>query len=432
MYNGYNVQFVQDRLGNPNSAIRFTDGYIQVPSGVYFDGAFSFAVWIKINVRVQWANIIDFSISCYTDNVIISSQPAFKQLYSNMYLTNGQWTHLVVTQNEISSYIYINGILAAQVFNSEIPRYANRTTNYIGKSCSSSVGNLWADLDDLRIYNRALSQSEVYDLIRLTSGYTPFTTTTTSATNSTNNPSTTAPSFTLISSQTRYTNGLINYWPIDNHVTDTVSKANMYNGVNVEFVEDRFKIPNSAIRFTVGSYEIKPGFYINGDFTISLWVRMFGPSTYDHRIISFTNDAVGDNIYLKFYYNQLSFYCKVSNSESSISSSISNLYGQWTHIGVTLSGSTGSIYMNGILVAQSNYMYIPRFINRTANSIGIDYTRRASFWADLDDLRIYNKSLNQLDVYNIFIEAPYNYEYYQAKFVYFFFLIIFLNEEMLS
>ena len=105
MYDGYNVEFVEDRFGKPNSAIRFSDGYYQVPPGVYFNGDFTVALWVKINVRIQWASIIDFSIGCYTDNVIISSQPAFKQLYSNIYLTNGQWTYLVVTLYENTASI---------------------------------------------------------------------------------------------------------------------------------------------------------------------------------------------------------------------------------------------------------------------------------------------------------------------------------------
>ena len=417
MYNGYNVQFVSDRFGNQNSAIRFSKGYYQVPSGVYFDGDFSVSVWIKINVQIQGASILDFSYDCnyYSDNVIISSLPSYKQLYSNLALISGQWTHLVVTQNEISASIYINGILAAEIFNIEIPRYANRTSNFIGKSCSADDGILQADLDDLRIYNRALGQTEIYDLIRLTSGYTPLTNISTTTSVTTIKPASTT-SKPPILSQTRYTNGLINYWPIDNHVNDTVSKANMYNGVNVEFVEDRFKIPNSAIRFSVGSYQIKPGFYFNGDFTISLWVKLLNPNSYDHKIITFTNDAVGDSVYLKFYYNQVRLYCIVRNSESYISSSINNLYGQWTHIAATLSESTGYLYLNGILAAQSNNMYIPRNVNRTSNYVGID-SGQASLWADLDDLRIYNKPMNQSDVYNLFIEAPYNYEYYQSKFV---------------
>ena len=185
MYNGYNVQFVEDRFGKPNSAIRFNDGYYQVPSGVYFNGDFSVAVWVKINVRIQWASIIDFGSDCNynSDSVIITSQPDYKQLTSNLGLSIGQWTYLVITLNETTTSIYINGILARKGSNPEMPKYAERKLNYIGKSCSAS--NLRADLDDLRIYNRALSQPEVYDLIRLTSGYTPFTTTTTKTTSTT-------------------------------------------------------------------------------------------------------------------------------------------------------------------------------------------------------------------------------------------------------
>ena len=205
MYNGYNVQFVDDRFGKPNSAIRFSDGYYQVPSGVYFNGDYTIAVWVKINVQIPSSRIIDFNNGCYMDNTILAtsnmgnSQPYLQQfistfeskLASNLALITGQWTHLVVTLNEMTGSIYINGLLTSQVFNIYTPKYVNRTSNFIGKSCSADDGNLQADLDDLRIYNRALSQSEIYDLIRLTSGYTPYITTTTTTTTTTKTSTTT-------------------------------------------------------------------------------------------------------------------------------------------------------------------------------------------------------------------------------------------------
>ena len=416
MYNGYNVDFVNDRFGNPNSAIRFSNGFYQVPPGFYFKGDFTISVWIKINVFVPYSTILEFASEVVSLKTTSSSSPfqpslttSFSYVTSPYYLLRGQWTHLVVSLSGTTGSVYLNGVLSAQSNGMNIPRNINRTTNFIGKDSSNYYGNMWSDLDDLRIYDRALSQTEIYDLLSSPSTSYVFNT-------STNRPvpTTTKPP---ISSQTRYTNGLINYWPIDNHVNDTVSKANMYNGINVDFVQDRFGNPNSAIRFSSGSYEMKPGFYFNGDFTISLWVKLLNPNTYDSRIISFTNDAVGDNIYLKFYYNQVSFYSIVRNSETTVSSSLPFLYGQWTHLVATLRGSTGSIYMNGLLVAESNNMYIPRYINRTSNTIGRESSGEATLRADLDDLRIYNKSMIQSDVFNLFIEAPYNYEYYQSKFV---------------
>ena len=418
MYNGLNVEFVKDRFGNPNSAIRFSGGYYQIPTGVYFKGDFTISLWLKKNLflrsnypilifasgRYDFVSIRTAYTNLHTEIPLLSISSS--NVGSQLNIFKLKWMHLVFTLSGTTGSFYINGMLLGQSFDMFIPRNVNRTSNYIGKA-TSNYGNLWSDLDDLRIYDRALSQSEIYDLLSSPSTSYVFNT-------STNRPvpTTTKPP---ISSQTRYTNGLINYWPIDNHVNDTVSKANMYNGINVDFVQDRFGNPNSAIRFSSGSYEMKPGFYFNGNFTISLWVKMLNPNTYDSRIISFTNDAVGDNIYLKFYYNQVSFYSIVRNSETTVSSSLPFLYGQWTHLVATLRGSTGSIYMNGLLVAESNNMYIPRYINRTSNTIGRESSGEATLRADLDDLRIYNKSMIQSDVFNLFIEAPFNYEYYQSK-----------------
>ena len=431
MYNGYNVEFIKDRFGNPNSALRFSDGFYQVPTGVYFKGDFTISVWFNLNVNIANTKILDFSTGPYADsvvltatyynykeaNVYISFYDMYSSFTSGLAFIKGQWTHLAVTLRGTTGSVYINGILASQASNVLIPRNVNRTSNFIGKS-SFDDPNLWSDLDDLRIYDRALCQSEIYDLIYYTSTPT-YVSNTSTTTVSTIKPASTT-SKPPISSQTRYLNGLVNYWPIDNHVNDTVSKANMYNGVNVEFVEDRFKIPNSAIRFSGGSYQIKPGVYFNGDFTISVWVRIINSLVQRGRIFDFTNDATGDNVYLLSSFentNSPSLYSVVRNSESMVTSNLSFVYGQWTHLVATLSGTTGSIYLNGMLAAQSNNMLSPRNVNRTSNYIGRDFSGQVSLWADLDDLRIYNKSMNQSDVYNLFIEAPFNYEFYQSKFV---------------
>jgi hypothetical protein len=434
MYNGYNVGFVKDRFGNPNSAIRFIDGYYQVPTGVYFKGDFTISLWLKTNLFVSYSNILEFTNGQYLVSINSNSYDRFipqlkisfyysdSYVYSSQFdILKGQWTHLVTTLSGTTGSFYINGMLVGQSFNMFIPRNVNRTSNFIGKNSWNYYGNLWADLDDLRIYDRALSQTEIYDLLSSPSTSYVFNTSTTTTT--TNKPASTT-SKPPISSQTRYTNGLVNYWPIDYHVNDTVSKANMYNGVNVEFVEDRFGNPNSAIRFTEGYYQVPSGVYFNGDFTISLWVKLLNSYSYDQKIISFTNDVVGDDIYLSYYSNQASLYSTVSYSQSTISSSIPFLYRQWTHLVATLSGTTGSIYLNGMLAGKSNNMLIPRNIYTTSNYIG----NGNNYGLDLDDLRIYNKSMNQSDVYNLFIEAPFNYEFYQSKFVLsLFFLFIFLN-----
>jgi hypothetical protein len=41
-----------------------------------------------------------------------------------------------------------------------------RETNYIGKSHWNHDENLYADLDELRFYNRSMNQTEIYQIYR--------------------------------------------------------------------------------------------------------------------------------------------------------------------------------------------------------------------------------------------------------------------------
>jgi hypothetical protein len=183
-------------------------------------------------------------------------------------------------------------------------------------------------------------------------------------------------------------------------VTDTIGGAHMYNGYNVEFVNDRFGNPNSAIRFTEGYYQIPPGVYFNGDFTISVWYKPIN-TLYSGTIMTFGNIG-SDNIQL-INSDKLNFHIHVMNYYSTIETSNRLTIGQWAHLGITSSENNCSFYINGLLIVQTNDMYIPRNINRTSNYIGRS-GEYYNLWADLDDLRIYNRSMSQAEINALFLQ----------------------------
>jgi hypothetical protein len=202
--------------------------------------------------------------------------------------------------------------------------------------------------------------------------------------------------------------GLINYWPLDNHVNDTVGGAHMYNGYNFEFVSDRFGDPNSAIRFTEGYYQIPPGVYFNGDYTISVWIKAI--NTLDAGIIMDFGNSGSDKIkFMTSYTSYVSyavkptFYVYTRSSYSTIETSNSLTIGQWTHLLFTSSENSGSVYMNGLLIGKTNNIFTPRNINRTSNYIGRS-DGYSNLWADLDDLKIYNRSMSPAEINALFLQ----------------------------
>ena len=183
LYNGVNASFTKDRFENENSAIRLTYGYYQVPAGVYFSGDFTISIWIRLNEHVSWARIIDFGNGETSNNIILASsngvpaQPVLLIYYDTNPNTRvsaipsleiGNWTHVAFTFDGTTGKIYMNGTFSAQNYFSR-PDQTTRIYNYVGKSNIAIDTNLNADLDDLMIFNRSLSDSEIIQLMKLSS-----------------------------------------------------------------------------------------------------------------------------------------------------------------------------------------------------------------------------------------------------------------------
>jgi len=141
LYGGTSYSFVADRFNNSNSAIFFNNGYLQVPSGVYFYGDFTFITWIYLqSYASSWTNIISSSS--------ISKSVSFQL---------NTWYHVAFVLSGTTGYLYVNGILIdSESFGT--PSNIVRTNNYIGNS-NSGYSNALAVYDDIKIYQGALSSS---------------------------------------------------------------------------------------------------------------------------------------------------------------------------------------------------------------------------------------------------------------------------------
>ena len=80
------------------------------------------------------------------------------------------------------------------------------------------------------------------------------------------------------------------------------------------------------------------------------------------------------------------------------------LNGEWQMLTATFNGSLESIYINGKLtcsLAVSSYT-LP-VMTRSYNYIGKSYhTTDGYSWSYIDDLRFYNKSLNEMEIIQLF------------------------------
>ena len=172
---GQNVSLTTNRFNNPNSALDFQSGYNTVPSGVYFNSDFTFTVWIYYNENPARARILEFSNS-RTDVVSFQSSFAsngspgmligpisFTETFFEESLETGRWYHVAFVLCGMTGKIYVDGQLKASSEQNR-PEDLNRDTNFIGGN-SFGDANLNAKLDELRIYNRCMSEYEINNLM---------------------------------------------------------------------------------------------------------------------------------------------------------------------------------------------------------------------------------------------------------------------------
>jgi len=134
------------------------------------------------------------------------------------------------------------------------------------------------------------------------------------------------------------------------------------------------------------------------DFTISTWVN---PSSLDNwaRIFDF-GSGTATNMFLTTKNGangKPRFAIKISNSAEQLIDGANALStGVWTHVAVTLSGSTATLYINGVAVGTNNAMtFKPSGMgNTTQNYLGKSQYPDPYFNGALDDFRIYSSALS--------------------------------------
>jgi hypothetical protein len=154
-----------------------TDDHIQLPSGFYeFDNGFSMAFWAYPTAVKNYARFVDLGSGPNANNIIVGRYGTTNDLFVQVYngssggaavratnaLALNTWQHFVVSISKRSSNnvkIYKNGQLILTGTTS-IPQSATRTANYIGRSNWSADAYYQGLLDDVRIYDYALTASE--------------------------------------------------------------------------------------------------------------------------------------------------------------------------------------------------------------------------------------------------------------------------------
>ena len=381
------------------------------------------------------------------------------QIINTTALATGKWVHLAVTLSGDTGTLYVNGVAVAtntgMTFN---PGDFKPAVNYLGKSqFADPLFN--GRIDDFRIYNYALDAATIADISNpipeIPNGLTAAgrnhridltwkvahaaDTYTVKRSTTAGGPYTTVASgiTALTYSDTGLTNGTPYYYVVSatNEKGESVNSAEISTAPSDLLVRLKFDETsgttaadasgngntgttvnsptwisgqfNNAINLTNTSsqYVTMPTGVVTGvdDFTVSAWVKMTSLATWA-RLFDL---GTGTTNYMFLApqgptANRIRFAIRTpSVSEQQINSTINTPVGAWFHVAVTLTGSTGRLYINGVEAGSNTGMTLKPSSLGTTN---LNYLGKSQFSADsylngaIDDFRIYGRAFSATEI----------------------------------
>ena len=148
------------------------DDFVTLPSGIANLEDSTVTVWVYWDGGSAWQRIFDFGnntdqylfLTPYSGSVMrfAIKNGGSEQTLDTTTLATGQWIHVAVTLEGTTAKLYVNGMLkAANTAVTINPSDFNPTVNYIGDSQWSADPFFSGSIDDFRIYNYAMTATQV-------------------------------------------------------------------------------------------------------------------------------------------------------------------------------------------------------------------------------------------------------------------------------
>ena len=260
--NGFvsNAVLTADKSGIANSAYNFngTNARIVTTNAPTLTGNYSISAWFNTQSLASWGTIVDCRPNAasgigieHNSNLSFttSTGSSYNNTMSNFSIQTNTWLHVVVVYNGTHKLIYINGVLDKTQLYSNLILSTTQPFIFGDRGIMpSGPGNYFnGTLDDIGIWNRSLTQSEVTALYNQ------------------------APNPVLPSNVP--TSGLVAYYPFNGNANDESGNGN--NGTNNggTMTTDRNSVANSAYSFDgVNDYIIGlSNSFPTNQRTVSVW-----------------------------------------------------------------------------------------------------------------------------------------------------------------
>ena len=395
--------------GKSNYGTRFNgNGYISgLPTIQNTSGEFSVSMWFNTTVNPSVQHTMLGGIKEQGTNDSVFALKMLNDGYSKLYLrgtdgtlhiladtvdaTDGNWHHLVATVSSSSGVFYVDG---QQVDSATISNNITVDNLLIGaennRGTLSPTNYFDGDIDQVRVFSKALSSAEVSKLYG--NGAGEIACEYTSTTDIVNYPTGTTP---------------VAYYKLDNSSEDFSTGGNDGTDTNIEY---RFGRYGQAAVFNGSSSYIESGIstdILNSDYTISFW----GKSTSSTGIFLNTSNGTTPFVRLDFTFNgDLYFYHRNSSNTAHFDASIVSGMddGNWHHVVITKDNTNVKAYKDGSLVGT-----ITSTSGTYSNSTTFQFGRNNyntngayNFNGDIDQIRIFSTALSASQVTELYNEKP--------------------------
>jgi len=403
----FGAQLTDDRLGQISSAYVFNglSNYIEIPESSVFDSTnYTVSLWFnafQFPTGAPTTGDANFLISkgrhnfeIHTGSPLVSGVtgirflPRFDAIPSGTwdtgpgaYVTNS-WHHLVAIWNPDANKIqvFING-LEQTVLGPSITGAGedNSSPLRIGMRSDGTLPFL-GKIDDIRIYNRALTATEAGSLYEL--------------------------------ERPKLTDGLAAYYPFSGNVLDESGNGNHGTVNGAQLAPDRFGYPTSSYSFTAYPQSIATSSSVGfpaetNDFSVSLWVA---PSflTNDHQIIF--GNAVANDLQLDIWPSAgttapMDFLTGGNFGSPDVhTADVPWVPNHWYNLQVVRSQDTVTIYRDGVVIGQNQVLsgvIAPPESRYLQFGLGVP-PQVHQFHGQLDDIRIYRRALSADEVQRLY------------------------------
>lgn len=387
-----------DRFGNQDAAFQFngTDGHINTKISSGFTKNMTICVWINTTSQVSWAGVVFNRKNKATGLVFQSGGQKVSSYLSNAsswlpvdgktIVTDGKWHLLTSVISDTHNMLYVDGVLDASISipNGEIVLDGEF---FIGQDTYSNSRHFKGKIDDVLIYNRALSTDEVQSI------YT-------------------------YGNQNSKETGLVAYYPLDGNANDFSGNANngTING-GVTPTTDRKGNANSAMQFngTNGFILVKSSdSFPSTAITTAFWfnrkgINATGLENYISKERSFSTYIYADATIV----SQVWLGSPGQWTQWSAGSYKVPFDNKWTFYASTFDNSTKTVkvYINGELVNTLNETNANAIVRTSTNDLYIGRNGSSSVYfikGELDDIRIYNRALSDFEIQSLYNESGQN------------------------